>query len=79
MIRELDRVVLTAPIPAEGLGAGDVGTVVHAYEDAAAFEVEVVALDGRTVAVVTVDEASVRPVGASEIAHARAINSPDKD
>ena len=33
MIHELDRVVLTMAIPAEGLERGDVGTVVHVYSD----------------------------------------------
>jgi hypothetical protein len=40
MIREHDRVVLTAPVPDERLEIGDVGTVVHAYQDGKAFEVE---------------------------------------
>ena len=71
VIKELDRVVLTAAVPAEGLEAGDVGTVVHAYEDGRAFEVEFTTLDGRTAAVVTVETSSVRPVGRREITHAR--------
>jgi len=33
MIREHDRVVLTAPVPSERLEIGDVGTVVHIYAD----------------------------------------------
>ena len=37
MIREHDRIVLTEPVPAEGLEAGDVGTVVHVYPDRKAF------------------------------------------
>ena len=36
MIRELDRVVLTAAVPSEGLASGDVGTVVHVYADGSA-------------------------------------------
>ena len=60
MIKEHDRVVLTAPIPDQGLKGGDVGTVVHLYEDGLAYEVEFVALDGHTAAVVTV-EASQAP------------------
>jgi hypothetical protein len=34
MIKEHERIVLSAPVPAEGLEAGDVGTVVHVYKDA---------------------------------------------
>ena len=37
MIEEHDIVVLTVPLPGEGLEAGDVGTVVHVYRDGPAF------------------------------------------
>jgi hypothetical protein len=33
MIKEHDRIVLKSDIAAEGLKAGDVGTVVHIYRD----------------------------------------------
>lgn len=71
MIAEHDRAVLTADIPAEGLAAGDVGTVVHVHSDGTAFEVEFVALDGATAAVVTVETSQMRSVRHNEIAHAR--------
>jgi Domain of unknown function (DUF4926) len=71
MIREHDRVVLTAPVPEERLEVGDVGTVVHAYEDGKAFEVEFTTLDGQTAAVATVESSQVRPVSRREITHAR--------
>jgi hypothetical protein len=71
MIREHDVIVLTAPIPAEGLESGDVGTVVHVYPDMSAFEVEFTALNGRTVAVATVESPHVRPVSDRDITHAR--------
>jgi hypothetical protein len=70
-IRELDRVVLTAPVPEERLEAGDVGTVVHTYADGGAYEIEFTTLSGETAAVVTVDSSKVRPVGGREITHAR--------
>jgi hypothetical protein len=70
-INEHDRVVLTAPFPAEGLEAGDVGVVVHIYPDARAYEVEFTTLTGRTAAVVTLPADGVRPVDAGEITHAR--------
>jgi hypothetical protein len=52
-IKEHDRVVLKSDLPAEGLKAGDVGTVVHIYQDGLAYEVEFTALNGDTVAVAT--------------------------
>lgn len=75
MIKELQRVVLTEPVPAEGLESGDVGTVVHAYRDGEAFEVEFTTLDGTTVAVVTVDASHVRTVRGREITHARELSA----
>lgn len=71
MIAEHDRVVLTAPVPKERLEVGDVGTVVHVYQDGKAFEVEFTALDGHTAAVATVDASQVRPISSREITHAR--------
>jgi len=72
-IREHDRVVLMADLAAEKLATGDVGTVVHVYGDRKAFEVEFVALDGESVAVVTLERAQVRPVEHREITHARRV------
>jgi hypothetical protein len=71
MIKEHERVVLMSDVPASGLKAGDVGTVVHVYNDKKAFEVEFVNLDGRTAAVVTLEAVQVRPVRPREITHAR--------
>jgi hypothetical protein len=71
MIREHERVVLTAPVPKERLEIGDVGTVVHVYSDGKAFEVEFTTLDGRTAAVATVEASGIRPVTSHEITHAR--------
>jgi hypothetical protein len=71
MIKEHERVVLKVPVPAEGLEAGDVGTVVHVYADRLAYEVEFVALDGHTAAVVTLEASQVRSVNRREITHAR--------
>jgi hypothetical protein len=71
MIREHDRIVLTAPIPDQGLEPGDVGAVVHVYPGAEAYEVEFVTLGGNTAAVVTVPTGKVRAVTKSEIPHAR--------
>lgn len=71
MVSEHERIVLNMDLPAEGLEAGDVGTVVHVYKDGLACEVEFTTLDGKTAAVVTVELAEVRPIGKREIAHAR--------
>ena len=71
MLKELDRVVLTAPLLPEGLECGDVGTIVFVHKDGEAFEVEFTTLDGETAAVATVEAAQVRPVGPREIVHAR--------
>ena len=71
MINELDRVVLTESVPEESLEKGDVGTVVHVYDDGKAYEVEFTMLDGNTAAVVTVEASQVRPISGREITHAR--------
>ena len=74
MIKEHDRVVLKTSVPAEGLEEGDVGTVVHVYKDREAYEVEFVALDGHTTAVVTLEAAQVRPISARDITHTRELS-----
>lgn len=71
-IKELDRVVLTEPLPKLGLVAGDVGTVVLEHRSGRGYEVEFVALDGETVAVATVSAGQVRPILPKELSHARA-------
>jgi hypothetical protein len=71
VIRELDRVVLTAAVPTHRLESGDVGTVVHVYADGKALEIEFMTLDGQTAAVATVEASAVRPVTGREITHSR--------
>jgi len=75
MIKEHDRIVLSTDIPAEGLKAGDVGAVVHIYKDGGAYEVEFVSLEGRTLAVATLEASQVRAVRPGEITHARDLNA----
>jgi len=72
-MREHERVVLTADVPDHALQAGDVGTIVHAYAKETAYEVEFVALDGETVAVVTLPAEKLRDVRHDELTHARPI------
>ena len=76
MIGELDIVVLTRDITEHGLQQGDVGTVVHRYRDGRAFEVEFVTAEGTTVAVLTLEQAAIRPVGGREILHVRGLAPP---
>jgi Domain of unknown function (DUF4926) len=71
MIKEHDRVVLNTPVPSERLEAGDVGTVIHIYEDGRAYEVEFVTLDGHTAAVATLEASQVRPVNRRDLTHVR--------
>lgn len=74
-MHELDLVVLTHPIAAHGLEAGDIGTIVYAYQDGQAYEVEFVTAEGATVAVLTLTGADVRPRAAREILHVRALRT----
>ena len=72
VIEALDTVVLTTDLPTYHLQAGDVGTVslVHRH---GGYEVKFAALDGETIAEVTLSPDQVRPVGHREIAHVRVV------
>jgi hypothetical protein len=72
MVKELDTVVLAVDLPEYGLSRGDLGTVVMLHGDRG-YEVEFMALDGETLAVVSLFSDQARPVGHREIAHARAV------
>ena len=57
-----DVVELTTDLPAEGLPAGSVGTVVHIFhEPDLAYEVEFADDDGRTIAMVPLTPDKLRP------------------
>jgi hypothetical protein len=75
MIKEHDCVVLTRDIVAEGLKAGDIGTVVHIHGQSAEYEVKFITLSGETVTVVTLLPPQVRPIAPREIAHVRALQA----
>ncbi len=75
MFQEQERVVLTVSRPGDNLEAGDVGTIVHVYADGQAYEVEFVALDGHTTAVVPVEAAHVRRVTRTDMTHVRVMQS----
>ena len=69
----LDSIVLLHDIPAHGLCAGDLGTIVEIYEPDG-LEVEFVKASGETLAVVTLREDEVRPVGDPDIVSIRSLS-----
>jgi hypothetical protein len=71
VIAELDTVVLTKDLPESGLQKGDVGAVVHCHAGGTAYEVEFVAADGRTIALLTLPSDEIRPMQGGEILHVR--------
>lgn len=73
MVQLLERVVLTMDLPEHGLKLGDIGTAVLVHGDRG-FEVEFMTLDGKTVAVVSLDTEQIRAIGSREIAHARSVD-----
>jgi hypothetical protein len=74
MLKELDQIVLAVDLPEHGLVCGDIGTVVLEH-GSAGFEVEFVALDGETIAVVSLTNRQVRAIGPREIAQARPLET----
>ena len=52
---------LTHDIDDHGLKSGDVGTVVHCYNDKTGFEVEFVTAEGKTIAVLTLTNKDIQP------------------
>ena len=73
MLKELDSIVLTTDIEAEGLKSGDVGTIVHIYPGGDAFIVEFMTLDGDTIAVIDVLASQARPITDKDVTHARSM------
>jgi len=71
MIKEHDCVVLLQDMPAEGLKAGDMGTVVHIHKAGAGYEVEFMTLTGETICVTTLLAAQVRSITRRDVAHVR--------
>ena len=71
MIEEHASVVLTEPLPAAGLEAGDVGVAVHVHGNAAAFEVEFMTLDGNTMTIETLTAGQIRAARSRDIPHVR--------
>ena len=70
----LDIVVLTHDIQQYGLKQGDIGAVVHCYKENGAFEIEFVTADGVTIALLTLGQADIRPIGRREVLHVRELS-----
>ena len=75
MIKEHECIVLTRSLPAEGLKAGDIGTVVHIHKGGMGYEVEFMTLAGETITVVAVARNHVRSIARRDIAHVRELQS----
>lgn len=71
ILREFDRAALRTDLPAYGLIAGDVGTVVFVHSEGAAYEVEFMTADGETIAVETLRAEQVEPIAGAYILHVR--------
>ncbi len=76
MIKELNQIVLKEDLPKHGLQSGDIGTVVLIHQNGKGYEVEFVALDGETIAVVSLFVNQVRSIKEREIANVRAVELP---
>jgi hypothetical protein len=74
-MKEHDSVVLTRDIPEHALQEGDVGTVVHRYAGARAYEVEFLSASGKTLATVTLQPSELRSFEGGEILHVRKLSS----
>ena len=73
MINEYDNIVLTEDLADSGLTKGDVGVVVHIHKGGGAYEVEFIAMDGSTVAVLTLEDSQVQIADSRMIPHVREI------
>ncbi|MBI4057988.1 DUF4926 domain-containing protein [Candidatus Microgenomates bacterium] len=74
-MNELDVVVLNRDMKESGLIKGDIGTVVHVYDSGKSVEVEFVAPEGKTIAVLTLPIKDVRPMKRNEILHTRGFSA----
>lgn len=71
MVPEHASVVLLEDLPAEGLVAGDVGVVVHAYAAGQGYEVEFVRYDGTSSGSLTLRADQIRAAGSKDVPHVR--------
>lgn len=73
-INVLDTVVLKKDLPSHGLRQGDIGAVVEVY-DTEGVEVEFVTGSGSTQALLTLNQADIRAIKASEILAVRSLDA----
>ncbi|MDX1993430.1 MAG: DUF4926 domain-containing protein [bacterium] len=71
MLQEFERVALQEDLPEHGLKAGDIATIVDIHQNGKGYTLEFVSLGGKTIAIVTVFAAQVRPLEQDEVPHAR--------
>jgi hypothetical protein len=70
-LQEFELAALRQDLPAYGLIAGDIGTVVFVHADGEAYEIEFMTADGNTLAVETLLAEQVESVSGGLILHAR--------
>jgi hypothetical protein len=75
VLKELDPVALLEDLPAHGLVAGDVGTVVYVHHTGEGYEVEFMDSDGRTLVVETLQAQQVAPLRGRQILHVRPLSA----
>lgn len=68
MLEEHAMVAVTRDLPAQQLRRGAIGTIVHVYPGAAAYEVEFDRIDGQDVPLATLGSADIRLATENEIA-----------
>lgn len=65
---ELETIILTHDILGHGLNKGDTGTIVEVYNNGEAYEVEFIdAVNGRTIALLTLTSGDIRSVVDNEV------------
>ena len=74
-MRELETVVVNKDIPEHGIERGNIGVIVHTYEDESAVEVEFVSGEGTTLGVITLLSKDVRLMKKDEILHVRELHT----
>ena len=67
--------VLMQDLTGASLKAGDVGTIVHAHEGGAGYEVEFMTLAGETITVATLLPSQIRAISRRDVAHVRELQS----
>jgi hypothetical protein len=78
-VERFQRAILTVDLPADGLRAGDVGTVVERHDVPGAkeigYSVEFFDMTGQTVAVVTVPASSLRAPTPQDLPSVRVVSA----